>query len=138
MRDAPVVIYGDGKQLRDVLYVTDLIEAFDLAVDRIHVTSGQAYNIGGGPENTLSLLELIAQLESYFGRRMHYRFGDWRPGDQLVYVSDVSKARADFGWSPRTAAVAGVTQLVGWLEENRVLVSQTSGPTTAATAMTGN
>ena len=118
MRQRPIVIYGDGKQVRDVLYVGDLVAAFDLAIDNIGRTAGQAYNIGGGPANTMSLLELLAMLEAHFGRAPHFSFDDWRPGDQLVYVSDVSKARADFGWAPRVDARSGLRHLLTWLGEN--------------------
>lgn len=135
MKQAPLVIFGNGKQVRDLLYVGDLIEAFDEAGDNIDVTAGQAYNIGGGPQNTLSLLELIAQLESHFGRRIDYSFGSWRPGEQLVYVSDVAKARTGFGWSPRTPTAAGITRLLGWLEENRSLFTDATGPPLLRTAV---
>ena len=117
----PVTIYGDGKQVRDVLYVDDLIAAYDAAIESIQKTAGQAYNIGGGPENTLSLLELIDLLEPQAGRRLRYGFSDWRPGDQLVYISDIRKARADFGWKPKVSPPEGVARLYAWLRENRHL-----------------
>jgi CDP-paratose 2-epimerase len=118
MRGRPVTIYGDGKQVRDVLYVGDLLDAFDGAVASIDRTAGEAYNIGGGPANTLSLLELLDLLTEHFGQRPEHGFDDWRPGDQLVYVSDVSKARRDFGWAPRTGVREGLARLLGWLGEN--------------------
>jgi CDP-paratose 2-epimerase len=128
MRHGPVVIYGDGKQVRDVLYIGDLINAFDLAVEHIDRTSGQAYNIGGGPNNTLSLLELVSHLEGHFGRPVQHSFDDWRPGDQLVYVSDVAKARRDFDWSPRVGVGAGLDLLLAWLEENRATFTTSTLP----------
>lgn len=118
MRNRPVTIYGDGKQVRDVLYVEDLVDAFDGAIANIDRTAGQAYNIGGGPANTLSLLELLGELEAHFGRRPEAGFDDWRPGDQLVYVSDVRKAQRDFGWTPRTSVREGLGKLLGWLGAN--------------------
>jgi CDP-paratose 2-epimerase len=134
MTKAPVAIYGNGKQVRDVLYVADLMDAFDKVIDSIDVTAGQAYNIGGGPANTLSLVELIAHLESRFGRPMEYTFYDWRPGDQLVYVSDIRKARDDFGWSPRTSVETGLTKLIEWLEYSRELFAQPQFATSPLTA----
>lgn len=120
----PITIYGDGKQVRDVLYIEDLIEAFDLAIAHIETTKGQVYNVGGGPENTLSLIDLIELLEKICGNKINYSFSDWRPGDQLVYISDVRKAKADFGWMPRTSPIEGVKKLVSWISENRVVISR--------------
>jgi CDP-paratose 2-epimerase len=114
----PVTIYGDGKQVRDVLYVGDLIAAYDAAVRRIETTAGRAYNIGGGPRNTLSLLELTAMLGRRFGRALECSFEDWRPGDQPVFVSDIGRAEADFGWSPRTGVESGVGRLLDWIVDN--------------------
>lgn len=119
MTGLPVTIFGDGKQIRDVLHIDDLIAAFDAAVDRIDVTSGEAYNIGGGPANTLSLLELIELLDREYGWTLPYEFADPRPGDQLVYVSDIRKARRDFGWEPGIGVETGVDSLVSWLGANR-------------------
>ncbi len=118
MRNRAVTIYGDGKQVRDVLFVGDLVKAFDAAVANIDRIAGQAYNIGGGPTHTLSLLELLDLLQARFGRRPEHGFDDWRPGDQLVYVSDVSKAKADFGWAPTVGVRDGIEALLGWLGEN--------------------
>lgn len=115
LQKRPVTIFGDGKQVRDVLYVDDLIAAYDAAIERIQRTSGEAYNMGGGPRNTLSLLELIRMLEGEFGLPLAHTFADWRPGDQRVFVSDIRKARADFGWEPRVGPVEGVAKLVEWL-----------------------
>lgn len=114
----PVTIYGDGKQVRDVLFVDDLIAAYEAAVARIDVASGQAYNVGGGPTYTLSLLELLELLHQRLGRKMESRFDDWRPGDQKVYISDLSKISRDLGWMPKVDPAAGVGRLVDWLKEN--------------------
>ena len=118
MRRRPIVIYGDGRQLRDVLYVGDLIAAYDAAVANIATTAGNAYNIGGGPDNTLSLRELLDVLTARFGHAPAYSFDDWRPGDQLVYISDIRKARRDFGWTPTTSVAHGIDRLIAWLREN--------------------
>src|SRR5687767_8638877 len=95
LQEMPVSIYGDGKQVRDVLWVDDLIAAYDAATERIGEISGRAYNIGGGPQNTLSLLELVGLIEQRFAPPFPHSFEDWRPGDQLVFISDVTRAKVD-------------------------------------------
>lgn len=119
--DRPITIYGDGKQIRDVLYVQDLIQAFISATKMIDQTRGKIYNIGGGPENTMSLLELIAYLEEMLGKKIDYSFADWRPGDQPVYVSDIRKAREEFGWEPTVSVKQGVSELATWVSRNSTL-----------------
>jgi CDP-paratose 2-epimerase len=128
LQNLPVTIYGDGKQVRDVLHVDDLIAAYEAALERIGTTAGQVYNLGGGPANTLSLLELIDLLEPRFARRLKYSFEDWRPGDQRVFVSDIRKARRDFGWRPRIGVEQGVARLVDWLKQNEHLFVKTAEP----------
>ncbi|HLE03389.1 MAG TPA: GDP-mannose 4,6-dehydratase, partial [Anaerolineales bacterium] len=91
------------------------------AVERIEACRGQAYNIGGGPQNVSSLLELIYRLEARQDRAITLSFCDWRPGDQKVYVSDIRKARRDLGWSPKTSVADGVEALCQWVEANRGL-----------------
>ena len=117
----PVSIFGDGKQVRDVLFVGDLIAAYDAAVGAIETTSGKAYNIGGGAANTLSLLELVEILNRRFGCTLDCKFEDWRPGDQPVFVSNIAKARADFGWQPLVGVEQGVTRLTEWIKANEGL-----------------
>jgi CDP-paratose 2-epimerase len=117
LRRLPVTVYGTGRQVRDVLYVDDLIAAYDAALAAIDRTSGRAYNIGGGPANTLSLLELIDVLEEQLDHRLAYGFDDWRPGDQRVFISDIRQAAADFGWTPQIDPVTGIGQMVGWLRQ---------------------
>jgi CDP-paratose 2-epimerase len=121
LQDLPVTIYGDGKQVRDLLYVDDLTAAYDAAIRNIEVTTGQAYNVGGGPANTLSILELIALLERRLQRRLQHSFDSWRPGDQRIFVSDIRKAEAAFGWQPRVSVAEGAERLLDWLESNRGL-----------------
>lgn len=116
-----LTIYGDGKQIRDILFIDDLIRAFGYAVENIYITQGQIYNIGGGRENTISLLELIEQLENLLGKRIEYSFDDWRPGDQKVYISDVRKAEQHFGWKPRISKEQGVRRLAEWVKDNKQL-----------------
>ncbi len=115
----PITIYGDGKQVRDVLFVDDLIEAMLRAVGRPEVTQGQAYNIGGGPDNSLSVwAEFGPLLAELTGRSIDVALEDWRPGDQRVYISDVSKAGRDFGWAPSVGAPQGVRRLFDWVSSN--------------------
>jgi CDP-paratose 2-epimerase len=118
MAGKPITVYGDGKQVRDVLYIGDLIQAFRRATEQIDVTSGQVYNIGGGAENTMSLLELIEFLKEHHGTDIRPGFADWRPGDQPVYVSDVRKAKSHFGWEPTYSVRDGVKRLAEWAKEN--------------------
>jgi len=117
----PITIYGDGKQVRDVLYVSDLVGAFDAFLERSKTLTGEVFNIGGGPKNTLSLIELIGLLEKLTGKRSKIRYSDWRPSDQKVYISDISKAGEKLGWSPKVAPKDGVKKLVSWVLENAQL-----------------
>ncbi|MCS6953515.1 MAG: GDP-mannose 4,6-dehydratase [Bryobacterales bacterium] len=118
----PITIYGDGKQVRDVLYVDDLLAAFEAAVRRADDVAAQAFNIGGGPENTLSLRELIAMLEAELGRPVPHSFERWRPADQRVFVSDIRKASALLGWRPRVSVQDGIRRLLRWLKDHWELV----------------
>ncbi|HMP73370.1 MAG TPA: GDP-mannose 4,6-dehydratase [Kiritimatiellia bacterium] len=112
-------IYGDGKQVRDVLWVEDLIEAYEAAASRIDVARGEVFNIGGGPENTLSVwTEFQPHLERLAGRRIDCAFGPWRPGDQRIYCSDISKAERLLSWRPRTRFAEGIDKLYGWIAQN--------------------
>jgi len=115
-RGWPISIYGDGKQVRDVLFVGDLVDAFMLSLKNIHKTQGQVFNVGGGPSNTLSLLELIALLEKRLGRKIPVKFHGWRPGDQRVYISDIGKIEKILGWRPQVSPAQGVDQLLAWID----------------------
>jgi CDP-paratose 2-epimerase len=116
-----LTVYGDGKQIRDVLYVGDLVDAYIAAIGRQDQAAGQAFNVGGGPENTLSLLELIRDLEGELGLKITPKFDDWRPGDQPVFVCDLSKIGRCLGWKPRTSVREGVRLLISWVSRNRDL-----------------
>lgn len=119
----PLTIYGDGKQVRDVLFVDDLIRAFDAALQHLPETSGQIYNIGGGNKNTLSLLELIALLEGKMKIPLNPSYANWRPGDQKVYVSNIEKARVHFGWQPKISPARGAEQLLQWVLKNKSILN---------------
>ncbi len=114
-----ISIYGDGKQVRDVLFVEDLVDAFLLAQEHMADISGQAFNIGGGPENTTSLLELLELIGEFQGQKISLQFGDWRPGDQHYYVSDIRKFKNATGWYPKNSVQEGVAKLYRWLCETR-------------------
>lgn len=110
----PVTVYGDGRQVRDILFVSDLMDLLEGVLGNVQVGAGQVYNIGGGPSNTTSVLELIALLEELIGRKVDRSFSQWRPGDQPVYVSNVRKARCDIGWEPKVPKEKGVQMLLEW------------------------
>lgn len=117
-----MTIYGDGKQVRDILHVTDLIQAYDLAVEKIDVARGQVYNLGGGPANVMSIwAEFGPKLEAMLGKSLNPARGDWRPGDQRVFYADVSKAKLELGWEPRISVDEGVKMLFDWVVTNKVL-----------------
>jgi CDP-paratose 2-epimerase len=117
----PIMIYGDGMQVRDVLFVEDLVDAFLLAQANIHTLSGQAFNIGGGLGNTLSLRELLDTIAAISGEPPQVRMRDWRVGDQRYYVSDTRKFKAATGWAPKVCIREGVEKLYRWLLESRGL-----------------
>jgi CDP-paratose 2-epimerase len=120
--DRPITIYGDGKQVRDVLYVADLVRAFRLAVDHIDKASGHVFNIGGGPTNTLSIWKEFGQiLTSLKGAPVPVQFGPWRPGDQPCYVSDIRKAADYLGWHPEVDKESGIRYLWDWVASNEKL-----------------
>lgn len=111
----PIVLYGDGKQVRDVLFVEDLVNAFLLAQQHMNKLSGQAFNIGGGAANTVSLIELLDLISDLNGARPDIMFQDWRVGDQRYYVSDTTKFSRATGWTQQVGVIEGVTRLRDWL-----------------------
>jgi len=114
----PFTIFGDGKQIRDTLWVGDLVDAYQAAVARIDTVKGEIFNVGGGPKNTLSLRELVAVLDAAFGKSFNPPMADWRPGDQRVFVANIDKAKRLLGWSPQVSTTEGVQKLLGWVREN--------------------
>ncbi|GFO57741.1 NAD-dependent dehydratase [Geomonas silvestris] len=113
----PITIYGDGCQIRDVLFVEDLVDALLRARDLLPGISGQAFNIGGGPQHTLTLLELLELLQALKGDLPAIDYGDWRLGDQKYYVSDIRKFSEVSGWRPRHTVIEGVSRLYDWLSQ---------------------
>lgn len=110
-----VTLYGDGRQVRDVLYIDDLVDAFEAAFRKRSLCRGRIYNIGGGPSNTLSLLELLDWIAARQGRPLRVAREGWRPGDQKVYVCDIRRARRELGWSPKVGVGQGLGLLWDWL-----------------------
>jgi CDP-paratose 2-epimerase len=118
-----ITIYGNGKQVRDLLFVEDLIKAYDLAAKNIKKTKGQIYNIGGGARNAISVwFDFKPVLERLFGRKIEPKFLDWRPGDQPIYISDIRKAKRDFGWEPKVGVEEGIKKLFDWVSANKSLL----------------
>jgi CDP-paratose 2-epimerase len=115
LRGMPLTIYGDGCQVRDALYVGDAVEAWLAVLDNIETTRGHVFNLGGGPSNAVSLLELIALISQGSGAKVQFGFADWRPGDQPWYVTDVGALTAATGWQPKTPLTEGLRALQSWL-----------------------
>lgn len=113
----PITIYGDGRQVRDVLYVGDAVDAYVRALQRIATVSGNAFNLGGGPGHAISLRELLSHIRDLTGRTPTVAFDEWRPGDQLWYVSDTRKLEAATGWRARTSVPDGIGRLYRWLSD---------------------
>jgi len=116
LTNKPITIYGNGKQVRDLLYVEDLVKAYDLFVESN--IRHAVYNIGGGPENTISLLEFLDILAEELGRKPKVTFSDWRPSDQKVYISDISKIKKEFNWQPNINPKEGIERIIKWVKKN--------------------
>jgi CDP-paratose 2-epimerase len=114
-----VTVYGDGRQIRDVLWIDDLVELYGRAIDAARDGVSGAFNVGGGPERTLSLRELIARLEELTGRPLEHRLEEWRPGDQRAFVCDIGRAERELDWRPRTMIDEGLALLTEWVESER-------------------
>jgi CDP-paratose 2-epimerase len=118
----PMTVYGDGKQVRDILNVDDLMNAYDAVVEKIDVAAGRVYNMGGGPRNVMSVwAEFGPILERLLGHKLDVAHGDWRPGDQRVFYADISKAEQELGWAPKIGVEEGIRRLFEWVNENRNL-----------------
>ncbi|HMV95101.1 MAG TPA: GDP-mannose 4,6-dehydratase [Anaerolineales bacterium] len=117
-----ITIYGDGKQVRDVLHVEDLMDAYDAAVANIQVAKGQVYNMGGGVNNVLAIwAEFGPMIENLLGKKVEVARGDWRPGDQRVFYADYRKAERELGWKPKISLEEGIERLFQWVKENKDL-----------------
>lgn len=114
----PLTIFGDGYQIRDLLYVEDLIDAYQLAIDNIKKVKGQTFNIGGGIKNAYSLLQVIKILENNFGYKIKITFDKERLGDQKYFVSKNEKIKKILGWRPKTDFKQGIKKLIEWQKNN--------------------
>ncbi len=123
----PVSIYGDGRQIRDLLWIEDLLDLYEAGIAGAERGDTGAFNAGGGAANTLSLRELLAHLERLNGRALEHRYEEWRPGDQKVFVCDTGKAERELGWRPRTSVGAGLERLYSWIVSERGLFERQFG-----------
>ena len=114
----PLTIFGDGKQVRDLLYVDDLVDGFGAAIAAIDTTRGRVYNMGGGAANSVSVWwQLQPLLERALGQQLESpRFAPWRLGDQRVFCADTGRALRDFGWRPETSPAEGLRKMVEWFD----------------------
>ncbi len=133
LQGLPLTIYGDGRQVRDVLCVDDLLRAFDAVREHLPITDGQIYNVGGDPSNTVSLLELMEMIEDLTGTHVDYESADWRPGDQLIYVTDSSKLHRDTAWEPRMSVRQTLKSIYDWWKKNRYSIEPGAEPNRART-----
>ncbi len=124
----PITVYGNGFQVRDVLHVSDLIDGMTSAVSTISRTSGQVFNVGGGPERAVSVLEMLRAIEQETGMEPDLRYSDTRPGDQPLYVSDINKLFLSTGWTPRHSLAETLESIRIFWQENRQLVSSQRAP----------
>ena len=120
----PITIYGDGLQVRDVLHVNDLIQAYQSAISSIDKTNGQIYNVGGGMNKTSSLINLLNLLREKLKKEINPGFSDWRPGDQPVYISDTSKFTRDTGWEAKIHFSEGLDSLIDWARIHKTTLSK--------------
>jgi CDP-paratose 2-epimerase len=119
-----LTIYGNGKQVRDILYVDDLLDSYDQAIENIDTAAGRIYNIGGGPENQISLLQFLDLLGELTGEKIPHAYSTTRPGDQPIYVSDITRAEKELGWKPQTNYKDGIKKLYDWVVENKQTIEK--------------
>lgn len=132
LQEEPVVIYGDGRQVRDVLCVDDLVRAFEAAHQNIETIRTEVYNVGGGPENSISLLELMDEIALLTGRPMESILNDRRVGDQLVYITDNAKIQRDTGWKPEIGLKKTLRLLQEFWQENHGMLATRKRKASAA------
>lgn len=122
VKNRPITIYGDGKQVRDVLHINDLLLAYEIGIHRADELAGQAFNVGGGPENTLAIwTQFRPLLERLHNKPLNVQRGDWRPGDQRVFVADIRKAADELDWQPHVSPSEGISRLYDWVSANSEL-----------------
>jgi len=119
VQNKKITIYGNGKQVRDILFVDDLCDAYESASEKINRTKGQVYNIGGGVKNQVSLLKALDIISKSLNINANLSYKEVRPGDQKVYISDIRKAKNDFDWEPKTEMNNGIKKLCEWITKNK-------------------
>lgn len=112
---APITVFGDGCQVRDLLWIDDLCDLYRSAITDIDSVKGRVYNIGGGAANALSVRQVLRMLEELYGRPLHSAQGPWRLGDQRIFIADTGNVTRDLGWTPTTSAADGIARLVAWV-----------------------
>ncbi len=117
----PIKIFGNGKQVRDLLYVTDLVQLFNLYLKDYRKIGSEVYNIGGGPQNAASLLQIFKKLKELTGSKLRFEYLDWRSGDQKIYVSNIQKVQKQLGWTPSTPIEKGLQKTIEWVSSNKKL-----------------
>lgn len=122
-----ITLYGDGKQVRDVLWVGDLVKLYEACIDNIDRVKGSVFNAGGGPNFTMSLLELLGYLGDLRGEKVPTKTADWRPGDQRVFVADISRIEKELGWKPTVSPAEGVKRIWEWTHPNREMLQVVLG-----------
>jgi CDP-paratose 2-epimerase len=120
LRGEPISVYGDGKQVRDVLHVDDAVAAYRALLTATDRVSGQAFNLGGGPHNAVSINAVLRQIDRLLGQRTPFTYGDWRQGDQLYFVADTRKLSTTVGWRARISWREGLADLCNWLARHRI------------------
>jgi CDP-paratose 2-epimerase len=118
----PLTIYGDGKQVRDILWIDDLVDAYSKLFINSEKTAGNIFNVGGGPDNCISLHDLVKILKDEGILRETPRYDEWRPGDQKVYISDIKKIKKMVGWEPKVKPLEGIKKLIQWSIENKQIL----------------
>ena len=122
MKNKNITIYGNGKQVRDLLFIEDLLDVYDISIESIEKSAGNIYNVGGGPQFSLSVWREFSKfLEDLLGKKIAVEYSDWRPGDQRVYISDIRKISSELGWAPQTSIQQGIINCYQWISENKDL-----------------
>lgn len=124
IKNKTINVYGNGKQLRDILFIDDLILAYELCIKKIDKTSGKVFNIGGGKQNTISVIEAIDKINRFSNKKINFNYSEERIGDQKAYVSDISKINKLTGWKPKVNIENGFKKMVDWIKKNNKVLEK--------------